>query len=249
MYGNMSMNYRSITFNDMRIVNPSSLIDPGLEDETGYSFDLGIRSEDTRKFNYDVSAFVLNYNNRIGENTFYDSLENIKKIRTNVGQAVISGIEAYAEVDLLNIFFPAIKNWNGVVFNNIAFIHSRYNKSALPMVIGKSVEFVPAINLKNGIRVGYKNLKASFQYTYLSEQYTDATNATRADATAVFGTIPAYSVMDLSLSYQIKKFRLEGSVNNLTDRMYFTRRATGYPGPGILPADGRSFFLTVQVKI
>jgi Fe(3+) dicitrate transport protein len=55
--------------------------------------------------------------------------------------------------------------------------------------------------------------------------------------------------MDVSLSYEWKRFRAEGSVNNLTNEMYFTRRATGYPGPGILPSDGRGFYLTLQVKI
>jgi Fe(3+) dicitrate transport protein len=33
--------------------------------------------------------------------------------------------------------------------------------------------------------------------------------------------------------------RAEVNVNNLFDRRYFTRRAGGYPGPGIIPADGR----------
>jgi len=55
--------------------------------------------------------------------------------------------------------------------------------------------------------------------------------------------------MDLSLSYQLKKFTIEGSINNITNTMYFTRRATGYPGPGILPSDGRAFYLTLQFKI
>ncbi|MNL59805.1 TonB dependent receptor [compost metagenome] len=63
------------------------------------------------------------------------------------------------------------------------------------------------------------------------------------------GLIPAYKIMDVSLSYEWKRFRLEGSANNLTNEMYFTRRATGYPGPGILPSDGRGFYLTLQVKI
>jgi Fe(3+) dicitrate transport protein len=54
--------------------------------------------------------------------------------------------------------------------------------------------------------------------------------------------------MDLSASYEYKFLKFEASVNNLTDNMYFTRRATGYPGPGILPSDGRSLFFTVQVK-
>jgi len=47
----------------------------------------------------------------------------------------------------------------------------------------------------------------------------------------------------------LRRWRLEASVNNLGNAMYFTRRATGYPGPGILPSDGRSFFLTLQIKI
>jgi Fe(3+) dicitrate transport protein len=31
--------------------------------------------------------------------------------------------------------------------------------------------------------------------------------------------------------------------------MYFTRRATGYPGPGIIPSDARSFFVTLSFRI
>jgi Fe(3+) dicitrate transport protein len=249
VYGNISMNYRSITFNDMRIVNRSSSIDPDLQDEKGFSVDLGIRSEDATDYSYDVSAFYLNYANRIGEIDTYDELDNPGKFRTNVGQALIMGIEAYGEADVLHIFRPALKEWTGVIFNNIALIQSQYSKSEIVKVEGKNVEFVPAINLKNGVRVGYNNLKASFQFTYLSKQYSDATNQGPGDPGAIVGIIPEYAVMDLSLSYQIKKFRVEGSINNVSNKMYFTRRATGYPGPGILPSDGRSLFLTLQVKI
>ncbi|MEY3415979.1 MAG: hypothetical protein RL060_90, partial [Bacteroidota bacterium] len=61
--------------------------------------------------------------------------------------------------------------------------------------------------------------------------------------------IPEYEILDFSMSYEYKIFKLEGSINNVTNSMYFTRRATGYPGPGILPSDGRSFYVTLQVKI
>ncbi|MBA4053130.1 MAG: iron dicitrate transporter, partial [Marivirga sp.] len=47
VYANISQNYRSITFSDMRISNPSLVIDPQMKDEDGYSFDLGIRSDQT----------------------------------------------------------------------------------------------------------------------------------------------------------------------------------------------------------
>lgn len=249
IYSNISQNYRSITFNDMRIANPSSLVDPDLEDEKGFSLDLGVRSENTALFNYDVSVFYLNYDNRIGETQFGDANNLVKRKRGNIGRAVIQGVEAYGEADVLGFAYPHQHVWSALVFNNIAFIESTYKKSEQAGVTGNEVEFVPKINLKSGLRLGYKDLKLSFQYTYLSSQYTDATNATDEDVSAVVGEIPAYNIMDLSLSYQYKKFRLEGSINNLANKMYFTRRATGYPGPGILPSDGRSFFLTLQAKI
>ncbi len=249
VYANISQNYRSITFSDMRISNPSLVIDPDMKDENGYSFDIGIRSEQTTLYNYDVSLFYLNYNNRIGEVQFYDENNRVLRKRSNIGQAVINGVEAYGEIDLIGFMYPHQDAWSGVVFNNIAFINSLYKESEVAGIEGNKVEFVPDVNLKTGLRVGYKNLKASFQYTYLSDQFTDATNATESDASAVIGIIPAYSIMDVTLSYQYKKVRIETSVNNLADQMYFTRRATGYPGPGILPSDGRSYYLTLQVKL
>jgi Fe(3+) dicitrate transport protein len=141
------------------------------------------------------------------------------------------------------------RDWAGVIFTNVALIKSNYKKSDVPGVTGNEVEFVPAVNLKTGIRLGYKNFKTSFQYTALTSQYSDATNATDGGVSAVVGLIPSYSIMDLSFQYTYTRFRVEFTVNNLANRMYFTRRATGYPGPGILPSDGRSFFVTLQVKI
>ncbi|WP_020605034.1 TonB-dependent receptor [Spirosoma spitsbergense] len=249
VYGNLSQNYRSITFSDMRIANPSQVIDPNLQDEKGYSLDLGIRSTQTTLYNFDVSAFYLNYSNRIGEVQFYDQNDRILRRRGNIGQAAIMGLETYAEADIIQLLNPLQTTVSGVFFTNVALIHSTYKASEVAGVVGNQVEFVPTVNLKSGVRLGYKNLKASFQYTYLSDQFSDATNAREGGVSAVIGLIPAYSIMDASVSYQFSRFRLEGSVNNLANRAYFTRRATGYPGPGILPSDGRGVYLTLQMKL
>lgn len=249
IYSNISQNYRSITFSDIRTANPSATIDPNLSDEKGYSIDLGIRSEQTSFYSYDVSAFYLNYDNRIGEVQYYDSNNRVLRQRTNIGQAIIMGIESYGETDIWRLANPEVKNWSTVVFSNLALIKSDYRKSQIPGVKGKEVEFVPGVNFKTGMRFGYKNLKGSFQFTYLSNQYTEATNAIDGGVSAVVGLIPAYSIMDAGISYQFKRFKVEGNINNLTNQFYFTRRATGYPGPGILPSDNRTFYLTLQVKI
>jgi len=92
----------------------------------------------------------------------------------------------------------------------------------------------------------------SLQYTYLSEQFTDATNAPQDpndNQRGIEGSIPAYDIMDLSLSYTLGKFRLEAGINNLLDNSFFTRRATGYPGPGIIPAEPRTFYTTLQFRL
>ncbi len=247
VYGNISQNYRSITYSDMNISNPSSVIDPNLQDERGYTTDIGLRSIGTKRFIYDASFFILNYNNRIGEYLTTDASNRVIRERTNIGHALMVGVECYMEYDVLKLFIP--KNWTGVLYTNSAYIHSSYVSSSIPGVTGNQVEFVPALNLKLGARVGYKKLKASFQYTHLTQQYSDATNAVDGGVSGVVGLIPTYSVMDFSISYEYKIYRIEGSINNLTNQIYFTRRATGYPGPGILPSDGRGFYLTLQVKI
>jgi Fe(3+) dicitrate transport protein len=249
IYGNISQNYRSITYSDMRIANPSSVIDPNLKDETGFTTDIGLRSENTKLFIYDASLFILNYNDRIGEYLTSDASNRVIRETTNIGRALMVGVECYLEYDVLKTILPQSKKWSVSFFTNSAYIHSEYVSSGITAVQGNQVEFVPMFNLKGGVRAGYKKVKMSFQYTHLTQQFSDATNAVDGGVSGVVGIIPSYSIMDLSMSYEYKIYRIEGSINNLTNQYYFTRRATGYPGPGILPSDGRGLYLTLQVKI
>jgi Fe(3+) dicitrate transport protein len=46
----------------------------------------------------------------------------------------------------------------------------------------------------------------------------------------------------------LKNYRLGAGINNFTNEHYFNRRITMYPGPGILPADGRTFYISFGVK-
>ncbi|GAA4388447.1 TonB-dependent receptor domain-containing protein [Hymenobacter koreensis] len=256
-YANATQNYRSITFGDMQIVNNSLVINPNLQDERGYSADLGLRGEQGQWLTYDVSLFALAYNNRIGEIGTYDRFDRPFRYRDNIGRALILGVESYAEADVLQVLRPSAEpgRWRWSAFGNVSLIRSRYTQSKNQEVVGKQVEFVPNVNLKAGMQSGFGPLKASVQFTYLSDQYSEATNApnspndARPDPSlAVIGRIPAYQILDASVSWERRWLKLEGSVNNLANTRYFTRRATGYPGPGILPSDGRSFFVTAAVK-
>lgn len=233
-YLNVSQNYRSVTFSDIRTVNPSFVIDPNIEDEQGFTADLGFRGR-LGKFSVDHSLFTMLYDNRIGI-----ILNNrAQRVRKNIGTALIYGWEAFSRYDTDFELFS--KSFQLSVFVNLALTDSRYLRSEEANVPGNKVEFIPFVNLKNGLEISRGPWHLNLQMTSLSQQFTDVENSARPQAgdlrEGIIGPIPAYSVWDLGLRYQNEKMELGFSLNNLGNQAYFTRRATGYPGPGIIPSD------------
>lgn len=248
-YANASQNYRSVTFGDISTVNPSFATDPNIRDERGgYTIDLGARGNWNKKISYDIGAFGLFYVDRIGLIQVKQKDGSTKSTRTNVGDAVMYGVESLIDFNLNEVL---IKNPKFIFnyFVNSSFIESEYTKSDDSSILGKKVEFVPKVNIKTGIKFGYNDFLMSAQYTYLSSQFTDASNAVTANLSGIIGEIPAYDILDLSASYTYKRFKLEVGVNNALDKLYFTRRATGYPGPGIIPSVDRNYYATLEIKI
>ena len=242
-YGNISQNYRSVTFSDISTANPAFEISPDISDENGFTIDAGFRGNYKNFFSYDANVFGLFYNDRINIYTRDDG----KAERANIGDARILGVESLIDFNLKKLF----TNNSDYVLNyfiNSSFITSEYTKSEINGVEGNEVEFIPKINIKTGARFGYKDFLASIQYSYLSSQFSDATNASGGSISGVTGEIPAYDILDFSASYKFKFMKLETGVNNLLDNSYFTRRATGYPGPGIIPSSPRNYYVTLEFK-
>ena len=140
------------------------------------------------------------------------------------------------------------KNYSFNYFINLSLIDSEYVSSETPGIEGKKVEFVPKTNFKTGLRAGYKNFSLNAQYSFLSDQFSDSTNAINGNLSGVIGLIPSYEIIDISTSYKKGIFKFELGINNLLDEKYFTRRATGYPGPGIIPSPNRNLYITTQIK-
>lgn len=257
IYSNFSQNYRAVNFNDIRVNNPSLEVDENLQDERGFNVDLGIRGTKDNIWNYDLSIFHLAYNDRIGtvlqtepDPRFNNLIDRTFRLRTNIADARIFGLEFYNELNILALMKVQRKsslNW----FMNFAHVQSEYVSSEISGIEGKEVELVPAWNLKTGLSYIKSGFSIAYQLSYTSSQFSDASNAGNDPPvpTAVEGLIPAYMIMDLSAKYHLRFLYFEAGVNNLLDEMYFTRRAAGYPGPGIIPSDGRSFYLTLGFRI
>ncbi|MDG2343142.1 MAG: TonB-dependent receptor [Flavobacteriales bacterium] len=248
-YANYSQNYRSVNFTDMQIRNPNFRIDPILKDEIGFNSDIGIRGNIDNKFYLDASVFYLFYNNRIGTTIEVDSnLYNTYQYRTNISESRTIGLETMVEADWFKIISHENTKNKFSSFLNFAYNNAKYTSSDQTAFYGKDVELVPPIVLKTGLSIGNEHFSLSYQYSFTKEHYSDATNST-SSTNAVVGLIPDYKTMDISGKINYKKFQIEFGVNNLSNEIYFTRRATAYPGPGIIPSQPRNFYLGIQITL
>lgn len=253
LYANATANYRAINFTDVQIQTNTQLVDTLIRDESGYSFDLGVRKLSFDPFFLEAGLFYLQYDNRIGE-----VIDDGLRVRTNIGSARIFGVECFFEVDVLKALRKRSEHTISLFINGSLNqgTYTKINERALSSVrSGNRLEDIPEYSIKAGIVYGYRKFSMSLQSTFVGEQYSDAANTEVVfnalnQPNGVFGEIPSYSVFDFSAKYTFSdRFRLSCSVNNLFDQAYFTRRATAYPGPGIIPALGRTWNFTLSINI
>lgn len=246
LYLNASQNYRSVTFTDISIFNPAFIIDPNIKDEDGITADFGIRGKIKNYLSFDTNFFYLLYKGRIGFTPVVDKYYRVKSQRGNVGDALIIGVESLTELNLDRLIWKNNSSIDLSLFLNFSSINSEYIRSEKPGIKGKKVEFIPTHNYKLGTKFGYRNINMSIQITSMGEQFSDASNSKEGTLSGVIGSIPSYRIIDLSANYSFGKFKIETGLNNLGNEIYFTRRATGYPGPGIISSPSRNYYMTLQ---
>lgn len=260
-YANASQAFRPVMFADLTPPATTDVIDQNLRDARGLSADFGYRGTVQNWLRFDVSAFYLTYDNRIGTLTQTRADGTRYQFRTNLGRSVSQGVEAYGELDLLKLFGKTAARFGSLTpFASLSFIDATYRDFRTTSVsngqvvegnlAGKRVENAPRTIHRFGLTYARRSLSATWQMSRVGDAFADASNAETPNAAATTGRIPAYAVQDVSLTYRFaKRYHLRAGVNNLTDARYFTRRAGGYPGPGLLPADGRTGFVSVGLKL
>lgn len=260
IYANFAGAYRPVLFSEL-IGNPTTdVIDENLADAKGHNIDLGYRGRIKDWLFFDASVFSLAYNNRVGLLAQQRTDGSFYNLRTNVGNSRSNGIEFLVEFSPVKAWMDKSTKGNVTFFLSSALIDARYDnvrvitKSGNNLVesnlSGKRVEHAPAGIHRTGMTYARGRLTATLQYSHVTKAYSDANNTEVAVATGVNGAIPAYDIVDLSGTFRINdKFFLKGGINNLLNEKYFTRRAGGYPGPGIMPAEPRNGFVTVGAKL
>lgn len=244
LYANISQAYRPIDYSQLEPFGVTSKIDSNLKDSKGFNSDLGFRSTVKNYLNFDVSVFYLAYNDRIGVTLATDEVTgDLYSLRKNIANSVHQGVECYAEFNLLKYLNQESKSGLSL-FNSYSYTDARYVSGPFD---GKRVEAAARIINRTGLIFSTEKCSTTFQVNHVGDAFGDASNA-RVSDDPVAGYIPAYTVLDWSASAQLKNYSLKFGCNNITDKAYFTRRTDEYPGPGIIPAVGRSFYAGFVAK-
>lgn len=248
-YVGFSQAYRPVIFADIIPASALERADANIKDSYGINAEMGIRGKHKNWLAYDLSAFLLNYNNRIGSIAMSEGTQ-VYILRTNMGNSQTKGIELFSEVTLLNNAQAKLS-----IFTATSYFDAKYTKGTVVLnnenknIKGNRLETVPKWISRNGLNFAYKRFNATLQYSYVAASYSDALNTQTPSANGAKGLVPAYTLIDFNGTLRIaKQLSLKLGINNLTNEQYFTKRPTGYPGVGVWSSDGRSVVASVVIK-
>ena len=248
---NISKNFRSVNFSDINIQIPGLKIDSLIEDEKGYTAGITYSKSWNKKAFLSLTGYLLHYANRIG--LIWKSVEDefnnfeIYQFRTNISASRTLGLELTNWINIGKFISlnDSIHNLNLVT--NATFNHAEYIDTSV-IVYGNRIEMVPAFTIKSSVNYNYKRWLFSGLINFQTQQFSEATNAIE-DTEGLYGIIPSFYVIDTKTGYDLKKVILQFSINNITNNYYFTQRANAYPGPGIIPSEGRTYWLSILFKL
>ncbi|MEO0059438.1 MAG: ABC-type iron(III) dicitrate-transport system component, TonB-dependent outer rane receptor FecA [Bacteroidota bacterium] len=266
LYANISQAFRPVLFSDTTPPATTDVIDPNLSDASGFNFDFGFRGNAFNALTFDVSYFYLNYENRIGTIRRFlndNPSQNTFQFRTNLGTSVHQGFEGFAELNVNKALKIDDQKSRFSVFASVSLIEALYTDFPITSISGnapntiiattnlkgKRVENAPRYIHNFGVTYRFRNFSATIQNRMQGMIFTDANNTETPSANAVVGAISGFSVADLSLNYKFfEKYTVRAGANNFANTKYATRRAGGYPGPGLMPGDARTFYVSIGAK-
>jgi Fe(3+) dicitrate transport protein len=250
LYGGIAQSYRPVLFKDIVPSSIYEVVDEQLKDANGYNAELGARGK--HKFlQWDVTGFLLQYNNRFGMLSFSNTDGEFYTYRTNIGNSLTKGIELFIQANW------SLKQLGYIsIFTSTSLMDGRYTSGTLKKgnenvnISNNKIESVPNIITRNGLTYYFKKISITCLYSYTSSTFADAFNTVTPNSSGTVGKVPGYGILDINASYKVSKMiELKVNANNITNEQYFTKRPLFYPGPGIWPSDGRNVSLSVNLKV
>jgi Fe(3+) dicitrate transport protein len=207
-----------------------------LESERSWNYELGLRSLPAPGLRLEATAFRSDYENQVVPASLAGG---VGATLTNGGQTLHQGVEMSARLDagtLLrsehNLYLRAaftalpVARFEGVRRSSVAGFTS-------VSVSGNRLPYAPETLFTAA--VGYthpRGARAQLEAVHVGEQFTDDLNSVPSSADGQRGLIPAFTIWNLTVSYDLPKVTLFATAKNLTDELYLADRTRGMiPGP------------------
>jgi Fe(3+) dicitrate transport protein len=254
VYGNVSQSYRPKVFTQSVPTGGTTSVPEDLTESSAIQYDIGFRGNPTWWANWDVSAFLLDFDDQIGTIALPGGFSTL----ANVGHAEHYGIEAAGEIDLIGLGDAIsvreldsgkdakaagtgrdLYNKFGSVslYGNVTLLDAEFVSGPLE---GKTPRFAPDYLVRGGLIYRYHDrLKLAFLGTFVGDSYAD-------DANTAERFVPAHMVWDLTVETKVYKdiVTVNAGINNLFDEDYYSRITNS----GIDPAARRNFYGGVALK-
>ncbi len=250
-YAGFAQSYRPMIFKDLVPTSIYEKVDPNIKDSKGFNAEIGSRGN-WKFLRWDITGFLLQYNNRFGTLALTDAQNNFYTYRTNTGNSVNAGAEI-----LLQANWRPLQRLDVSLFTSTAFNHAVYTNAMVKSgnqninIKGNKVEGVPNLITRNGISVRYRALSYSVLYSYTGQNFADPLNTVEPlKTTGAVGLVPAYGLWDMNFTLRLPAgFEVRANLNNVFNKQYFTKRPLFYPGPGVWPGDGRNGSVTIVIRM
>ncbi len=254
LYGNVAQSYRPKIFTQAVPTGATTLVPGDLEAGKAWQYEVGFRGQPRPWISWDVSAFLLDFDNQIGNIALPGGFSTV----ANVGRAQHRGVEAALEVDLIGLadalsghgaagptgnskevkaVAPVEKTLGErfgslSIYGNATFLDAEFVSGPLD---GRTPRFAPDYLVRAGVIYRWQDrVKIAFLGTFVGDASAD-------DANTPERHVPAYMVWDLTAEAKLYKdfVSIQAGINNLFNEDYYAR----IRDDGIDPAYGRNYYL------
>ncbi len=255
IYANVSQSYRPKIFTQAVPTGGTTVVPNDLQESRAVQYDLGFRGNPRPWVSWDVSGFLLDFDDQIGVVGLPDGFSTLG----NVGHARHFGLEAAGELDVFELFDRPVsvaaskEGGKGVaavpptritqrigslsLYANVTLLHARFVSGPLD---GKTPRFAPDYLLRTGMIYRWADrLKVALLGTVVDSSYAD-------DADTPERFVPGYMTWDLTAEARVYKdtVSITAGINNLFNEDYYAR----ITNTGIDPAYRRNYYAGFAVQ-
>jgi Fe(3+) dicitrate transport protein len=251
IYGNVAQSYRPKIYTQAVPTGGTTLVPNDLEAGKAWQYEIGFRGRPAPWVSWDVSAFLLDFDNQIGNIALPGGFSTV----ANVGRAQHRGVEAAFELDLIGLAdalrgtpgpAPSGKDKTVVpaerslterfgslsLYANATWLDAEFVSGPLD---GLTPRFAPDYLVRAGVIYRWQDrVKVALLGTMVGDAFAD-------DANTPERYIPAYMTWDLTAEAKVYKdiVSVQAGINNLFDEDYYAR----IRDDGIDPAYGRNYYV------